>query len=62
MADKAGTAIDVASEPNGAAVRVPPCIGCGGLPHGSVMARMICLEAAVTELRRIVRMLRAGER
>jgi hypothetical protein len=62
MADKTGAAIDTASEGNGASVSVPPCVGCGRLPHGSVSGYIRCLESSVTELRRIVRMLRAGER
>lgn len=63
MAEQSGTAIDAATpEPKGAKVLVTPCIGCGGLPHGSTGARINCLESAVAELRRINRMLTAGAR
>lgn len=34
-----------------ATVPVAPCEGCGGLPHGSVTAELVCLRKAVRELR-----------
>lgn len=49
-----------AAEPTQAIVRVPACVGCGGLPHGGVGAQIACLTATVIALRERLRG-RAGE-
>lgn len=40
-----------AAEPPQATVKVPACVGCGGLPHGSVGAELACLRTTVVAQR-----------
>lgn len=40
-----------APKADGATVKVAPCSGCGQLPHGSVNARIACLEQALARSR-----------
>lgn len=49
---------DGAPEPAQATVRVRPCEGCGGLPHGPVTATIDCLRAALTRERAVTAPLR----
>ena len=60
MADKAGAAIDSATEPilKGGAT-TPMCVACGHY-HGSINAELICLRSAVAEQRRTIAWLRGA--
>ena len=41
----------VPSEPKQAVMKVPPCIGCGGLPHPSPTKELLCLREALIKAR-----------
>lgn len=41
----------VPSEPKQAIVKVKPCEGCGGLPHGPITAYIDCLREALRSTR-----------
>lgn len=41
----------VPSEPKQAVVKVPPCLGCGGLPHPSPTKELLCLRDALVRSR-----------
>lgn len=49
---------DGAAEPAQATVRVRPCEGCGGLPHGPVTETIDCLRAALARERGVTAPLR----
>ena len=49
-----------AAEPEQVTVKVPACVGCGLLPHGSVGAELACLRLTVRALRKRLREIGGG--
>jgi hypothetical protein len=43
-----------ASEPGSVRIKVAPCKGCGGLPHGSVNETINCLERGIAQRDRLI--------